>query len=388
MSRITDLQVRALKARVTRYEEPIGDRLYVEVHPSGKRRFTFRYPLAGRRHKITLEPGITLAAARAVAADMSLELERGIDPKAARNARRGRTPTDSLRMVIDEYFHRVGDKQRSAKRNRRVLELHILPQLGNMPIASLKRNDIIRRCDAIEDNNGAAMADAVLALLGRIMNWHAARSDEFKSPIVKGMARTNARERARERILNDDELRAVWQAADGQFGAMIKFLLLTGARRGEAQRMTKAELAGDTWTLPAARNKVKVDLERPLSGAARAILSPSQCADVRFDGYVFSSDGERPLGGMSRLKASLDARSGVSGWTIHDLRRTSRSLLSRAGVSSDHAERCLGHVLGGVRGVYDRHRYQAEMLHAYEALAALIERIVHSQDNVTVLKGA
>ena len=78
------------------------------------------------------------------------------------------------------------------------------------------------------------------------------------------------------------------------------------------------------------------------------------------------------------------AQCGVSGWTIHDLRRTARSLLSRAGVNADVAERCLGHVVGGVRGVYDRHQYQAEMLHAYEALAALIERIVDPPSGVVV----
>jgi integrase len=91
------------------------------------------------------------------------------------------------------------------------------------------------------------------------------------------------------------------------------------------------------------------------------------------------------IGGLQQRKARFDKRCGVVGWMLHDLRRTARSLMSRAGVSSDHAERCLGHVIGGVRGVYDRHRYQAEMLRAYEALAVQIERIVNPRDNVTAL---
>jgi integrase len=265
-----------------------------------------------------------------------------------------------------------------------MLKQHVLDQLGDRPIASIRRSDIIRRCDAIEDKHGAAMADAVLRLLGRVMAWHASRSDDFHSPIVRGMARTNQRDRARSRILTDSELQQVWAtAADaGTFGALIKFLLLTGARVNEAARMTRAELAGETWTLPAARNKAKVELERPLSVAARAVLAglPQLAGD-----YVFTSDGVHPFGGFSRRKKPFDVRCGVSGWTIHDLRRTARSLMSRAGVSSDHAERCLGHVLPGVRGVYDRHRYQAEMLRAYEALAAQINRIVNPRNNVTAL---
>jgi integrase len=87
------------------------------------------------------------------------------------------------------------------------------------------------------------------------------------------------------------------------------------------------------------------------------------------------------------MKAALNCASGVTGWTLHDLRRTARSLMSRAGVPSDHAERCLGHVIGGVRGVYDRHQYREEMLLAYEKLAALIAGIVDPQPNVVAIRG-
>ena len=89
------------------------------------------------------------------------------------------------------------------------------------------------------------------------------------------------------------------------------------------------------------------------------------------------------------LKHAFDQLSGVSGWRLHDLRRTARTLMSRAGVPTDIAKRCLGHVIGGVRGVYDRHQYVEEMRHAFEALvAAQIERIVNPPgDNVVVLTG-
>jgi integrase len=72
-------------------------------------------------------------------------------------------------------------------------------------------------------------------------------------------------------------------------------------------------------------------------------------------------------------------------WTLHDLRRTARSLMSRAGISSDHAERALGHVIDGVRSVYDRHKYLAEKQRAFEALAALVEQILNPAPNVTQL---
>ena len=231
------------------------------------------------------------------------------------------------------------------------------------------------------------MADRTLATLRRLMNWHASRDDDFKSPVVRGMGRVKPKETARSRILSDEELKRVWEAAGegrGVFPAFIKFLLLTAARRAEAARMTRSEIEGDDWVLPASRNKTKQELVRPLSKAAREILASLP----RFETgtFVFSSDGRRPLGGFSKFKAVFDKQCGVSGWVLHDCRRTARSLMSRAGINDNHAERCLGHVIGGVKGVYDRHRYHPEMLRAYEALAAQIERIVNPQASVVALK--
>ena len=151
--------------------------------------------------------------------------------------------------------------------------------------------------------------------------------------------------------------------------------------------MARSELAGADWTLPAARNKVKVDLIRPLSSAAVAVLERLRA--IGTGELVFTGDGRSPISGFSHFKAVFEKACGVTGWTLHDLRRTARSLMSRAGVPTDHAERCLGHVIGGVRGVYDRHAFLEEKWHAYEALAGLIERIVHPPgENVVALHGA
>jgi integrase len=147
--------------------------------------------------------------------------------------------------------------------------------------------------------------------------------------------------------------------------------------------MSWDEIKDGVWTLPAARNKTGQELVRPLSGAAQNVLRGLH----RIGPQVFTFDGVTPLAGFSKPKGRLDNASGVKGWTLHDLRRTARSLLSRAGIASDVAEMCLGHVLPGVRGIYDRHKYFEEKRHAFEALAGLIERIVEPQDNVRVLRG-
>jgi integrase len=220
------------------------------------------------------------------------------------------------------------------------------------------------------------------------MNWYATRSDDFRSPIVRGMARVKAKERARERTLTDDELRAVWKVADGTpgpFGPYVQFLLLTAARRNEASEMVQGELNGIDWTLPADRNKTKVDLVRPLSEAALAVLAKvPKLAGCKF---MFSTDGKNPISGFTRFKDNLDKACGVTGWTLHDLRRSARSLMSRAGVPSDHAERCLGHVITGVRATYDRHEFYAEKQRAFEALATQIGFILDPKENVIPIAG-
>jgi integrase len=101
---------------------------------------------------------------------------------------------------------------------------------------------------------------------------------------------------------------------------------------------------------------------------------------------VFTTSGRVPICGFSTFKLRFDVVCGVRDWVVHDLRRTARSLLSRAGVNADVAERCLGHVIPGVRGVYDQHRYIEEMRHAFEALASLINRIVHPEPNVIAMR--
>jgi integrase len=218
------------------------------------------------------------------------------------------------------------------------------------------------------------MADRMLAYLSACFRWQQVRDDDFVSPIVTGMARTTAKELARDRVLTDDELRAIWKATgEGAFGALIHFLILTAARRSEASEMPWHELDGSTWTLPAARNKTRTEpLVRPLSKVTMAVLR----ALPRNGGYVFSVGGQ-PITGFSDRKKYLDRASGVTGWRLHDLRRTARSLMSRAGVPSEHAEMCLGHaVLSGVRGTYDRHAYFAEKAKAFENLTELVTEIV------------
>jgi integrase len=369
------------------------------LHPTGRRVWIVRYRFGGRSRKLTLggaivldkgeDPGehaLTLSAARKAAAEALHKVERGIDPGVEKAAKqKPAAAADSVEDVCAKYLKREGGKLRSVDQRKALLQRAVYPVLGSRQADTVKRSEIVRLLDKIEDERGPVAADMALAILRRIFSWHAARDDDFRSPIIRGMARTKPKERARDRILSDDEVRAVWAAASDEaaFSALIRFLLFTGARRNEAARMSWPELANGIWTLPAQRNKTKKELARPLSKAAQAVLTNvPRTAD---SDLVFFADGHWLFNNLAALKRNFDKRCGVTGWRLHDLRRTARSLMSRAGVPDNHAERCLGHVIGGVQGTYDRHKYQAEMLQAYEKLAVLIANIVNPRENVVPL---
>jgi integrase len=393
---LTDVTIRNFKPSAKRYEvpDPAARGLYVQVQPSGRKGFAVRYRYGDVSRKLTLTPGLSLAAARKAAADAMFELEQGRDPATTRKERTAQAiaakaravaaANDTLLAICEEYFRRPEHQRlRSLRQRRDTMARLVYAELGNRQIDSIKRSEIVRLLDKIADERGATQADIALSFLRTIMNWYAKRSDEFRSPIVRGMARTRPSARARARVLDDDELRAVWTTAGklaGPFPAMVKFLLLTAARRSEAAALPWSEIVGADWNLPAARNKTKQDLTRPLSRAVQDLLA----TQPKSGPYMFSINaGSYPYTSFSKGKQEFDAACGVRGWTIHDLRRTARSLMSRAGVPSDHAERCLGHVLPGlIRQTYDRYQYREEMLIAYEKLAALIENIVNPQTDV------
>jgi integrase len=391
---LTDVSVRNLKPGPKRREVPDGGcrGLRLVIQPSGAKSYALRYRYRGRMTKLTFgDVALGLAAARKLAADALFQLAQGVDPsEAKRQAKQAQAAaiTDSFRDITERYMALEGQRLRSVKSRQSILDRLVLPRLGDRPISAIRRSEIMKVLDDIEIANGPVQADITLAIIRKIMGWHAARSDDFVVPIVKAMRRVRASEQARDRILTDDELARVWKAAEtaGVFGRLVRFLLLCGGRRDEGTYLQWQELSNGVWTLPASRNKTGRELTRPLSKAAQEIIA--ECPRIEGCEFVFSLNGRTAIGGLSRFKRKLDEASGTSNWIIHDLRRSARSLMSRAGLPSDHAERALGHVIGGVRGVYDRHKFVAEMERAYEALAALVERIVNPPaDNVVAMRG-
>ena len=386
---LTDKSVQALKPRPKRYAYPDPELRghYVRIQPSGAKAFvTVARDPAGKQvwTNIGAADVLTVDAAREQARTTIARIRAGLPAS--------EPPEQSFEEVARRWLEReVKDKLRSEKNIVGLLELHALPFWKGRPFLSIRRSDVTALMDDVADGHGERQADQVLTVISSMMHWFARRHDDYLPPIIRGMRLQKPKERARKRILADDELWSVWKAAEdgGTFGAFVRFALLTGQRKAKVATLkwTDVSLDGE-WAIPQeAREKDSAGSLMLPPAALDIIKAQPRLGDNPF---VFASgrvDG--PIGGFSKAKREFDARlTGVDHWTIHDLRRTARSLMSRAGVPREHAERVLGHAIGGVEGVYDRHAYRNEKAEALRRLAGLIDGLVHPRENVTPMRRA
>jgi integrase len=368
-----DKGVVALKPRDKLYAQPDPQLPghYIRVSPSGSKSFVAvtRDPngkqvwtTIGKTHLIGIEE------ARAKAREIITRVKGG---------QRVEGP-ESFQEVAKEWFKHVEAKGLlSARELRRYLDKHILPAWGGREFTTIRRSDVTKLLDDMEDDSGSVAADKVLAIVGGIFNWFAARNDNYNSPIVRGMRRSSNAERARSRTLSDDEIRLVWSKGEGTFGDLVKLLLLTAQRRHKVLTMKWDDVSIDgTWTVANGNSREK--------GTGHELVLPKMAVDIirarprlASNSFVFAGPGTSYYQSYARGKVALDQATGpLPHWQLRDLRRTARSLMSRAGVNSDHAERVLGHVQPGVHGVYDRHQYVQEKARALKMLAGLIENIL------------
>jgi integrase len=390
--RLTQARIEKLRPTEKRYQVPDQEcpGLYVRITPAGSKTFTIvaRDP-AGRQVWREVKGAIVgdpLDDVRTKAREGLRRLKAGQDPFPPPPPR-----ADTFGAVVANYLvlHVEANGLRTRPEIERCLNKYVLPLWREREFEDIRRSDVTRLLDGIVKNHGARQADVVLAIVRGIMNWQGSRLDDYVSPIVRRMARTKPAERKRERILADDELRTLWPilGQSGSFGAMLKLLLLSAQRREKVAAMRWSDISIDgVWTIPA---------EVREKGNARVLALPDIAVDViralpRIAGneYVFAGRTGGCVNGFSKAKVAIDEKAGIAAWVLHDLRRTARSLMSRAGVRPDVAERVLGHVIAGVEGVYDRHQYSAEKADALARLAALVARILDPPaENVVELAG-
>ena len=400
---LTNAGVKRLKSRAKRYVEPDPELRFhcVRVEPSDSKTYMIiaRGP-SGKQKWVTIGSSdiITIEEARDLARPIIRQIMTGEYEATAPDT--GGAGADTFEGVAANWMRRHVEKEqlRTKYEIQRMLQRYILPRWAGLSFAKIKRSDITKLMDRIEDNHGPGQADNCLSVIKSIMTWYARREDDYIPPIVPGMGRVDKKARRRARVLSDAEIRLVWDAAGklGTYGNLTKLALLSGQRRDKLVTMRWNDVTADgVWHIPSEVREKGTPSELKLPEMAFQVIRDQQ---PPLNEFVFAADSDAGhYTAYSYGKALIDAEVAalarerdeepIPPWRFHDLRRTSRTLLSRAGVRPDVGERVLGHAVGSaVSSTYDRHTYAAEIAKALEMLAGLVDRILDPRDKLVQLE--
>jgi integrase len=389
---LTTAAVEKLKPGKTRREVPDGGQhgLYLVIQPSGSRSWAARYRLNGKPRKTTIGawPRIDLPTARTAAQGIMRAASEGRDPEFQKPE-----PVhvaNCIEAVWADYTkrHLALRRPATAQSAQRVYNRHLKPW-GARWIGEITRRDILDILDSITTAGHPAATIRAKAVLSKFFNWARGRDIIQHSP-CDGIELTEREEPMsnNDRILNDEEIRTVWNAFGEigyPFGPMFKLLLLTGQRRDEVAKMSYGEIDGRIWTIPGPRAKNRRPHDVYLSDAALAIIEELPTRK----GVLFTTNGKTASSGYSGAKEKVDAITGpLAAWRLHDLRRTMVSGMARLGIAIPTVEKAINHTSGtfaGIVGTYQKHDFAAETKIAFERWAHHVESAVNHRDSSNVV---
>ena len=360
--------------------------LALRVSSTGHKAWTLHYtsPSTGKRSRVGLGtyPSTSLAAARTAAREARAQVEAGQDPRAVLSARM------SVAELVESYLEKhVRPNLRSARHVERRLRKNVLPVIGTMLASELHRRDINRVLDRMQARGCRTEANRTFEDMRAVFRWGMARGDIDRNP-SDGM-RAPAAEQVRDRVLNNGEIKHLWQALPEVLKKskasqkIIKLCLITGQRVGEVAGMRRSELdlSAKTWTLPGARTKNKHQHSVPLSDLAVSIIKDAM---VEGSPFIFpSGNGPHPPDAVTRTIARAQERFGLAHWSAHDLRRTALTGMAIIGVSPI----ILGHIAnhrtttraGVTLAVYSKYAYDREKREALDKWAERLQAIVQGE---------
>ncbi len=380
----------------------------LRITTAGGRAFVLQYAVEGkqRRKVIGAWPVWSLEAARAEARNLAQRIDRGDDPLEARRRRKAEpTMEDLAREWLDKQ---TGLK--SIGTIRGLVNNDIVPKLGDLKVTDVRRRNVIDMVEAKAEKAPRSAAQ-LLIYTRKILSYAADREIIRANPVadlkptsitVKGQ-RNPLKANPRARVLDHDEIRAFWTNAETcdlhRLTALcLKLVLMTGQRPGEVAGMREDEISGRWWTIPAfRRGKTDTAQQVYLTDTALQIVADAKAELERlhkrrkepWSGFIFEAKPGAPITNAALARAvaragkTLGDRGQTDGrgrWRPHDLRRTMRTELSAAHVRPDIAEIVTGHVIPGIRGVYDRHDFKYERQAALEAWDARLSRITAGLD--------
>lgn len=369
----------------------------VRMSAGGVRAYVVQYRMGGREAKtkrftIGQHGSWTPEQARTEAKRLLRLVDQGSDPASADRERRRQAVDLAFSSYVDLFAERyLKSSWKRWEATKALLIREAVPVLRDKPLPLVTRADINVIYDALSDR--PATAKLMHATLRKLFRWALGRGDIERTPF-DGIT-TPKGAQARDRVLDDRELKFAWTAAGGlgaPFDGLYRALILTGQRREEVAGLDWRELdrEGAMWTLPRERAKNGEAHLVPLSEAGIELFDGiAGGAKWPKQGLVFSTTGKTAPSGFSKAKARLDAAmvalakkedpaAAIAPWVVHDFRRTVATGLQILGVRFEVTEAVLNHRSGsksGIAGVYQRHDWKAEKREALNAWAVHLKAI-------------
>jgi integrase len=385
-------RIRLTKSAIDAIPTPKSDVVYwdvgcpgfgVKVTPRGRKVFIVLYRTGGagsKLRKYTIGPygRVTLHQARVAAQRVFAAKLDGRDPAAEKREAKRRVVADRVEDLLETFIAQRLSQNRSGGEISRLLRREVGKTWGGRSIHEISKRDVVGVVSAIEQRGAPVAANKTLKSIKTFLRWCVGRAVLDQSP-AEGVP-LPSKEVARDRVLDDEELARVILAArqiGGPYGGVVEFLALTGQRREEVAGLQweELDLARRIWTIPKSRTKNAKGHIVHLSDQSVAVLKRANQRGP----LVFSLLGAKPFQEFSRAKRRLDHLSGVTGWRLHDLRRTCVSGMARLGIAPHVADKILNHQSGtisGVAAVYQRHDFLAERQEALERWGIHLARIV------------
>lgn len=393
---ITNAKIKALIKKGESGRYAAGNGLYLRISSGATAFWVVRYIINKKRREITLGkyPDISLAEANAEASSIKVKLTDGVDPLVER--KKASNPTFNVMNDIAEDWLQDCDKRlKHPNIPRRVYSKDIAPIIGDYPIDQVAPTDIRQIIRKITDSGRPTIANDALLYCKQLFR-HAIKLDLVRynpaEPFSVGDA--GGVEQSRSRFLSLEEVEIAFTAFRENHNQFSRenylasaLLLALGVRKGEliAAKWEEFDTDKQLWHIPEERSKMGTGISVPLSNEA---LEWFKELHLRASGseYVFPNRRtSKRFGHISpdTLNAAIQKmhrqeKLNMEHFTVHDLRRTCRSLLAREGVPGHVAERCLNHKLKGVEGIYDRYDYLDERCEALQKLASKLAPIINA----------
>jgi integrase len=373
---VTTLTVPAGKAEIIVFDDILPG-FGVRVRTGGSRRFIYQYKLNGTNRRVTFKEA-NVKRARAAAQILAAKVTLGTDPALEKEAAHD-AAGDTFKRCLDRYLARPQGRRRDStlKEIRRHLERNLAP-LHRLHIKKIDRRRVADELARLTIESGATQSNRTRASLSKFLNWCIG---EGYADVNVALQTNKNEEVARDRVLDDSELKTVWNALPNggdDYGDIIRLLVLTGCRLREISelRWSETDLDKAIITLPPSRTKNHRQHIVPLSAPALAILK----GRGRGDRDLVFGRGTKGFGGWTKSKARLDEKAKLNRpWVHHDIRRSAATGLARLGVLPHTIEAVLGHVSGfraGVASTYNLHAYEDEKRRALDLWGQHISGLV------------